>query len=216
MPKMQVGSRMNEAFTSLDELDFSAEDEHNSHDQDAEESRDEVRQLSRHHSGVTIRHRNIVASESDAIELGGPDDSGGTSNTSRTSVSFSTSRVSPGTTNSPPTDNDDSMETMTATTVATSTVTRATNGTRSSSRRRASLTELIENQKGQHILERIQRHPSSLRRKNDITLNGIRTRAYPLHHMVSLKPPVSKTHVHVNLVPETLLSSPSDRLLCDV
>lgn len=58
--------------------------------------------------------------------------------------------------------------------------------------RKISLTSLIAQQDGERVIQRIQRHPRSVRHRHAIQLNGKETRAHPLHHVVSLNPPVSE------------------------
>jgi hypothetical protein len=56
-----------------------------------------------------------------------------------------------------------------------------------------SLTALIDNQDWENVMQRIERHPRSIRHRHFIELNGVSTRAHPLHHALSQLPPVSSS-----------------------
>jgi len=55
---------------------------------------------------------------------------------------------------------------------------------------KVSLTALIDKHDWKHVMRRIRSHPRSMHHKHDIKLNGKQTRAYPLHHALSQRPPV--------------------------
>lgn len=60
---------------------------------------------------------------------------------------------------------------------------------------KVSLTFLINKQDWKHVMRRIRGHPRSMRHRHDIELDGIQTRAYPLHHALSQRPPVCMTRL---------------------
>lgn len=195
---MQVGSRFNESFTSLDldDLDPGADDERS--------MRERNRKLNHDEGAIPLADGQDYSYEptthaQDQIKTSGSAMKGtdkvvmsvllenerpvGSENTKK-SKSPAKSKTARSQTSEPSAPHAKDTDNESLKTIETHT----TKG----GKKKVSLTSLIANQKGAHILERIDSHPRSLRRRHDIELNGKPTRAHPLHHLVSMKPPVRR------------------------